>query len=282
MKSISVLFYGYKNKEINQSIQDMINNKSTETILDIHVFDQININRIEKFPSGLSYNHIHWDSRNSKFIYRNKFLKYTESDYVLIINGSAVFGKNWDKQMIELSSLNNCIISGNYNPVFDTSNIKFFPKYTSSPINDFEQTFWVSKSFIFGSLSMMSKFSDISILKYEGEELALSLLALKNGIKVYGINKNIIDCDSDDIYRNDYIPFSTVHGYNKLIDSIKGKTKHFDIDKKTVIDLSYIHNYNFFQLSELPYYTEDEEYDLLMSLDNTIGNRFLKNPQGIY
>jgi hypothetical protein len=282
MKNISVLFYGYKSKGMPESVKSMIETKSKNIKLNIYVFDQTNINRKDSFPENINYNHILWDNKTSKFLYRNKFLSFNRSDYILTIYGSAKFHIGWDEKLIEACSKKNILISGNYKYKFLSDNIKFFPKYNKEEVLEIVPTYWVSSSFMFGTKETFSNMLDIANLKNEGEELALSLSCIENNITVYSIPKNLIDHTGESLLLHGYIPFSKVHGYNSLIGTILGKNSIYKISPDAVISLSYIHKYNFKELSELPYHTDDELYDTKMNIDFIPDNKFLKHLKSLY
>ena len=70
-----------------------------------------------------------------------------------------------------------------------------------------------------------------------------------------------------------YVPYSKIHGYNKMLDYLKSK------DNKVFEDF---HNINLYELTRLPYEIDDVSYlKFKISLENSDIPRFLSGYNGV-
>lgn len=277
MTSIKVLAYAFKSKSFPSAIKNLLESSSGTTNIQIDVFDQNNISRTNKFDS-VHYNHIEWDLRNSKFIYRN----FDNFDYTLIVNGSPTFEKDWDIRLIDFLNQNKrSIISGNNILSFDNE-IKFYTKYTEEHADNFYQTSWIRNTFLFGSTDILKFSPDLKSIKYLGEEEVLSVWAYQNDIKVFCAPTDRYKVEESDINRIDYIPFSIHHGYNRVIDIFIAENNIFNLSRQAALELGQQIGVDFSKINYLPFPTNDPTYDVKMQLDDVGEERFINTINSIY
>jgi hypothetical protein len=281
MKNILVYVYAYKSKELSKSISELVDKSSGINNLIFYVYDQTNVNREDKFDRSIIYNHIIWDRRGSRFRYRDLVINHNNTDYTLIVNGSVSFEKDWDTRLIDLVDSDKDVVSGFGKYVFD-ENYKFFPSYTVQSSDSVLETGWVSKHFMFTKSINLKSILDISFLKYNGEEVMLSLSCKENGLKVYSLPTDSVSVLDIDLEEHDYIPFSKNHNYNLVIDTVQNGSNRFGISKSSVERLSEQIGYDLSKLSRLPYPTNDEEYDPIMNIDSFQESRFAENFRSLY
>ena len=84
MPRILVHFYGYKSKELPHAVKSLLSNSSGQNDIDVVVFDQLNLERREKFEN-VEYNYIHWDNLKSRFSYLNDSKSKDGYDFFLYV-----------------------------------------------------------------------------------------------------------------------------------------------------------------------------------------------------
>lgn len=280
MKTISVLFYGYKSKELADAVNTTFKNKSNKNIINIYVVDQTNLSRQDRFDSA-EYRHVMWDKLDSRYGYLDQALLFSKDEYFMYVDGAVVFEKDWDLKLIDLSN-NNCIVSGSYDIQFNSNTYKFYPSYQKIKLEDEKKTNWINRDFVFMNTSMFRKFPSASLLKYHGFEEMFSLYAAENSLDIIAVDSKMVNKIDKDILEHDYLPFSINHGYNRVIDIFKKKGNVFFNDMYCVDILSLKTTYDFNKLSYLPFSTEDPTYSLSMSLDSKGESRFHDVVKSIY
>jgi hypothetical protein len=272
MKSILIHFWGYKSKSLPEAVQTLIANQSGQNSISVHVYDQTNLNRSDKF-NVTSYNHVHWDNINSSFTYLNNSLKKSTTDYFMYVEGAKFFEKNWDLELVMSHNNQNVVISGN-NSIEFNNEYKFYPSYNKIKTDKALITNWIDQEFIFMSTKLFKDFPDISSLKYLGFADVYSLYCAYRKIPIQCIPSAWIKDTDDSVLKSDYIPFSVKHKYNTVIDIYK-KNKNIYFQDLTSPDLlASLTGFNFNNLSYLPYIQDDVEYSLTMDIDNVGEERF--------
>lgn len=280
MSSISVLFYGYKSKELPIAVQSLIENQSGENYIDVYVYDQTNLSRDEKFQN-VRYNHIYWDNRQSPFVYLEDIVNNINTDFFLYINGAIKFERNWDMELVMGHGGRQVVISGNNNIIFNDNAYKFYPSYNKVATQTAMITNWISSDFIFMTSEMFKSFPKISKhLKYMGIEEVFSVYAFNKNIAVQCVATPWATRLDDEIFSHDYNPYSLKHGYNKVIDMFKANNVFFEgpthiggISSSIGFDLS--------RLNYLPFPHDDANYDPKMEMDSVGEERFINNIRSI-
>lgn len=282
MTTIDVLVYGYKNKGLPDSVQSMFKNQSGNYTINIKVYDQTNLNRLDKFPD-VEYTHIFWDDVRSKFSFLEKIVNNSNSEYFMYVDGSIYFEKNWDMELVMGHGGNNVIFSGMNGIVFNkNNNYKFYSDYQKTVIPSTQISNWIVKDFIFMKTDLFKTFPSIQKLKYRGYEEVYSFYAASKDIPIFAIASAWAKNNDVPINSFDYLPFAINNNYNVLIDNIKGSNKFFLSDLTGVDKLSNFHGYDFRMLSHVPFIQNDIEYDPRMDIDSMDGERFHNVINSIY
>lgn len=273
MKKIEIIVYGYKNKTLPECVENLINNQSGNYDLSITVLDQVNLRRQEKFQ-GHNYIYRFWDTMTSRYRVLGQRMKNLNADYLLFIDGSIMFEKNWDMELVMGHGGQNIVMSGNKKIIFDSSDYKFLPQYTKENISTTVQTDWINKDFIFMSRETANILPNPEKLKWDGLEELWSLFCVTHNIGIYAIATAWYNKISLPLSGYDYIPFSRVHNYDMIIDIFKSKTNELSPVVLDVPKLSHIHSYDFGKLSYMPFAHDDISYDPSMDIDNMASERF--------
>ncbi len=279
MKSIFAHFWGYKSKNLPEAVETLISNQSGQNSVYVHVHDQININRSDKFDVSY-YNHISWDSLKSPFVHLNHSLENATTDYFMYVEGAKFFEKNWDLELTMSSNDKDIVISGNNGIEFDNS-YKFYPSYQKVKTDKALITHWIDQEFIFMNTKLFKKFPDISLLKYLGFADVYSLYCAYKKIPVQCIPSGWINDIDGGIHKVDYIPFSIKHKYNTVIDIYKKNNNIFFEDFNSVDLLKDLTGFDFSKLNYLPYIQDDVGYSLDMEIDDIGEARFSQKIQKI-
>lgn len=281
MSTISVYLYGYKSKSLPDAVNSLIANSSGMNDLRISVYDQVNIPREDKFPNT-SYNHVMWDNISSPFMYLENELEQSNSEYFMYINGAMRFEKNWDVELVMGHGGRRVVISGNNAISFNNQNLKFYPSYTKHVTDSALITNWITNDFIFMKTEDFRSFPKLSqYIKYYGIEEVYSLFAIKNGFAIQCIATAWASPLDGGVHASDYIPFSLKHGYTHVTNMFHKKENVF-FDSTAEVDLlSKIVNFNFSELSPLPFSHDDITYDPKMELDGMGERRFYANVRSI-
>jgi hypothetical protein len=278
MSRILVHFYGYKSKELPHAVKSILANSSGQNEIDIVVFDQLNLERRDRFDNA-EYNYIHWDNLKSRFSYLNQSKNRDGYDFFLYVDGAKIFQGNWDMELVMGHGGRNVILSGNHSIVFNKDNYKFYSDYTLGDIDHTLRTNWIVKDFIFMSFDLFKSFPDISMIKYNGFEELYSLFAAQNNIEINAIATAWVEDLEPKITEHDFVPFSINHNYSMVVDCLKGVPGCPIGGSK---ELSTINGYDFSMLNYLPYQRNDIAYDPIMDIDSVGGERFHDVVKSLY
>jgi len=278
MPRILVHFYGYKSKELPHAVKSLLSNSSGQNDIDVVVFDQLNLERREKFEN-VEYNYIHWDNLKSRFSYLNDSKSKDGYDFFLYVDGAKVFQGNWDMELVMGHGGRNVVMSGNHSILFNKDNYRFYSDYTLGDIDHTLRTNWIVKDFIFMSFDLFKSFPDISMIKYNGFEELYSLFAAHNKIEVNAIATAWVEDLEPKIIEHDFIPFSVNHNYSIVIDCLRSIPGCLIPGAK---ELSIINDYEFSMLNYLPYQRNDIAYDPIMDIDSVGGERFHDVVKSLY
>jgi hypothetical protein len=267
MKSIKVFIYSYKNKNLLEYLQDIINKQSNRFNVIYYVYDQNNINRdflFDKVKANLIYTHIRWDDLRSITYYRNiTILNSNSSDYYFEVNPNLSLMNDWD--ILLTSSIDNKkIISGFGIPKLFIDKSYVIEKRESS--YGIEKTNYIDIDLIFCSQGDAMTLLKLKNLKDIGQNLLASLLFVNNDYEIYSLPTNLYNKRIQENL-NAYKSFSKNHGYNKMILQIKNSNN----DK-----FESFHNILINDILEIPYQVDDVCYnDYKISLEHMDNPRFL-------
>lgn len=264
MNSIDVFIYSYKNKRIKEIVDSILNNSNKNNKIKIWLIDQNPIDRknIFKEYSSVNYTHIFWDWQISPCKYKYDAIKFSNSNYMMLVGDSVLFNKGWDDLFIDFVQKNDCVISGNKKINIKRKNLFFIEKQLENTDN-FVLSNFINRDFIFSKKEIFKKINYPYYLKYNGEEELVSIDLYTNNIDTYAAPT---DCcmNIDSIFENYYIPFSVNHNYNELINILhfnKNKYISFSNRLKSIKDFSTFHNFDFTSLKQLPFLTNDVDYN---------------------
>jgi hypothetical protein len=277
MAKILVHFYGYKSKSMPEAVEQLVHNQSGKNTIDIVVYDQTNIARPEKF-NNFEYHHIHWDSLVSRFSYINLDKSRPGYDFFMYVDGSKMFEKNWDVELVMGNSSRKVFLSGSNNIVFDKENYRFYPAYNKVKTESAVETGWVVKDFFFVPFNLFRILPNVSMFKYHGAEEVYSMFLANNNIPVIAISSLWVVDKEPGILEKDFVPFSLYHNYDRVISSFK----KINVLVDGVDELSVITGYDFPMLSYFPYQINDVEYDPTMNLDLMSEKRFHDTQKSLY
>lgn len=278
MSKILVHFYGYKSRELPNAVSTLLANSSGQHEISVVVFDQLNLERKDKFDSA-EYNYIHWDNLKSRFSYLNESKARDGYDFFMYVDGAKMFQKNWDMELVMGHGGRRVVMSGNHSIVFDTTEYRFYSDYILGDIDYTLRTNWIVKDFIFMSFDLFKTFPDVSMIKYNGFEDLYSLFAAHNNIEVNAIATAWVQDHEPKITEHDFIPFSINHNYSMVIDCFKSLSGCLVDGSK---ELSALNGYEFERLNYLPYQRNDILYDQIMDIDSVGGERFHDVRKSLY
>jgi hypothetical protein len=275
-KTIDVFIYSYKGKNVKEVIDQL--NKTAKNILMIEFFDQNPIDRSELFNDvkNLKYRNIMWDSQISPCIYKDRFIKKSKSDYILLLSDNIIFSDGWDERFINF--INNEIIISGSGITTISQNDSFSITKNISDSSLFNLTNYINRDFIFGNTGTIKKIQYPYYLKYNGEEEILSISAYCQGIDIYSSPTTIYSKCNQSIMGSVYVPFSLDHFYNEAILLFNGKNNFIKLDNKRTIDeFEQFHKFVFKDnLSKLPYIKDDVLYDPnSINFGNMGGRKFI-------
>lgn len=284
MSSVAVIIYSYKGKMLKDVVSAINENVSGENVVNIYILDQSPLIKNDYYDAikNVSYKHKFWDYPYGQSLYRFETARNTEEEYILILSDNILLSKNWDYELIK-NYKNNSVISGQGVPVINNNN---FYLYNSPADRDtFGFSNFVDKDFIFISRELFNNTNYPTFLKYNGESEYLSLYWFTRGIEIYSCPTNFYIKSGRNAIDHIYVPYSKDHNYNEIIKVIKGKDSKFISlgDKNTVESFLSYHNIDIETLSELPYQTNDVEYDCYNNpFDKLDGRKFIGHLHYIY
>lgn len=272
---INVVFYGYKSKNLLDACLLLKSNASNKN--NYYAIDQSNINKLNKFSDyQINYRHVKWDSLYSKyFLIKNMIAEFEDNSYLLLINDAIYLNKDWDNFLIN-NIKDNEILSGYHQTLFEDE-YKFFPAIKYLHSKDFKNSGWIEDNIIFGKKrDIISVLDKTDKLKQHGFNIISSLNAFVKKISVISLPTDIVDDSLSTFNTQDYYPFSRTHNYNEVIRYVNCKESIFGtIDLETIKNFNNKILYGINQLSELPFISNDIEYDPKMNIDSMSEKRFL-------
>ena len=283
IKHIFVYIYSYKEPNLFEFVDQLIENSSKKNRLHIYISDQNNLTRLKQFTQhkNIYYEVIWWDELVSPLYYLKKSLEENyekKYEYALLLKQHIELPKNWDTELIDMLPSNSVISgSGSYNFSIDKN---FYIKKENVNTKEVTKTSCIDRNFIFGSFDSIKKIEVPTKIKYYGEEEYISMDILNRELDIYSLPSNYYKKVSLPIHERGYIPFSLNHDYNEVLDLlINNKTSkliYLDPSKflsATGIDVS--------GLSLLPFDFNDIEYDRHSSLDNVGGRRYIEKLKSV-
>jgi len=267
MKSIKVFIYSYKNKDLSNQLQEIIDNESKSNSIRYYVYDQNNVNRdflFNKFGDNVKYNFIRWDDLKSITHHRNlTILNQNNTDYYFEINPNISVFKNWDEYLISNIHEKN-IISG-----FGKSKLnidRFYIIDKSDYTNNICESNYMDIDFIFCKLSDAMHLMRLRQLKDLGQNLFATLIFMGNGYKIMSLPSNLYNKkiqDNSDTYK----AFSANHGYNDMLNEVKSYNND---------NFESFHDIKIADIKNIPYQVNDVPYDnYQISIENLDNPRFL-------
>jgi hypothetical protein len=278
IKDIFVYIYSYKEPNLLEFVNQLIDSSSKNNRLHIYVSDQNNLTRLKQFSQhkNLFYEVIWWDELVSPLHYLKKCLNQNyekQYDYALLLKQQIEMPQNWDTELIDMLPGNSVISgSGDYSLSIDKN---FYIKKKSMITKNITKTSYIDRNFIFGTFNTVKKIDIPTQLKYYGEEEYLSMYLLNHNIDICSLPSDYYKEISLPIHERGYVPFSLNHNYNEVLDLlINNKTSklvYLDPSKflsTTGIEIEKLHM--------LPFDFNDIEYDRHSSLDNVGGRRYIE------
>lgn len=279
MKSkILVHVYSYKDSELVNTIDALLDNLSQKNLVDIYIDDQNNLTRYDKFlkHKNVFYNPVWWDDLLSPLSYRASCVhskQYAGYDYFLFISRSTKLGKDWDETLISLLPDQGVLSGKGLVQCFIQDN--FYIQKDRKDSDEITNTGVVDHSFIFGKFSYLSSVHLPYELKYFGIDEYLSMSFLNQGIEVYSLPSNFYTQEPDNLITRDYVPFSLNHNYNLVIDILKGNRSETLAYQSPEIFINKI-GVNIDNLYRLPFSFNDIEYNRFSELDLVGGKRYIE------
>ena len=272
MKSIKVFIYSYKNKNLLDQIKDLISKESSMFDVSYYVFDQNNVDRDFNFKDipNVIYKFIHWDDYKSMAYYRNTcILNEKRTDYFLEINPNISIMNSWD---LYLSSVlkENGVVSGKGIPKLSIDRHRILTDTEES--QSVQLTNFVDINFLFLRSKEAMVLTKLNMLKDLGQDLLASCLLLSAGYRIYSLpSKAYSQIEQEN--KDTYVPYSKIHGYNKMLKYIVSK------NNKAFEDF---HGIQLSKLTKLPYEIDDVEYlTFKISLEELDVPRFLSGYNGV-
>lgn len=255
---ISAMIYSYKGKNLRGVVDALLAN--TVSDIDVHVYDQHPLDRKVRF-SDTKYTHIFWDSIKSPCEYKGEFLFNNKDDYALIISDDIIVGPGWDNKIISFIDNKNIIVSGMGNSKVVQKN-NFYYGIESQYSDSFLLSNFIDRNFIFGYKTLWEKFMYPYDLKYNGEDLALSLNIFRQNIDIYSVPSDTYHDLMVRTIESIYTPFSRDHNYNKLINELKtdDSNEHNKFYRTSSQFLDF-HGIARSSLNQLPYENNDVLYE---------------------
>jgi hypothetical protein len=264
MNIINVFIYSYKVKSLIENITDIVNKQSNKNKIIYHIFDQSTTDKTISFKKidNVFYRYISWDDTKGVPYYRKHVLFDQSAKYFLELSPNISLSKNWDSILIE-SLMPNTIISGN-----SIKKIKIDKTYIyihEEKIDNVSESNFIDTNLLFLKQKDSIFLNQLSFLKYYGQDLFASILSVARGIKIFSMNSDFYTVDSKNIDML-YYPYSKMHGYNKMIDTINS-FKNNTFESFHSIKVSEIPKM-YYQVDDVPY------HDARTSIDVSASTKF--------
>lgn len=265
---IEVILYSYKNKNLRQVVDSILNN-TIDNVL-VHVYDQHPIDRSEKFKD-VDYRHIFWDRISGPCELKGGLVYEATAPHILIISDDVILSNAWDVSVKEFIKDRDILVSG-----AGVTGVNRVDSFSIMPLISETSTFSLSqyavREFVFGSKDVWNKFEYPYKLKYNGEQEMLSLNAFMAGIKIYSGPSSLYTDLGARTLENLYVPFSRDHGYGDVIDTL--------LTNKEFLKL---HNIDNEGIKRLPYKNDDVAYNPeQMEFQSIDARKFISNTKAIY
>jgi len=273
MTSIKVFIYSYKNKNLLENLQDIINKQSNSNDISYYIYDQNNINRdflFKKVNANVIYNHIKWDDTKSVTYYRNMaLLHYSNSKYYLEINPNVSLMNEWDVYLLSNIEKKK-VISGFGVPKLSIN--KSYVLVDRHYSDSIKETNYIDMDLLFCSQIDAMILIKLKNLKEIGQDLFASLLFVNKGYSIYSLSSDFYNKTIQE-NENTYKAFSINHGYNKMLSIIK---------KENNEQFELFHGIFIKDIAEMPYQIDDVGYiNYESSLEQMDAPRFLKGYNSI-
>lgn len=267
MKSIKVFIYSYKNKNLLENLQDIINKQSNENDISYYIYDQNNVNRdflFNKIRANIIYNHVRWDDISSITHHRSMaLLHYSNSKYYLEINPNISLMDKWDIYLLD-NIEDKKIISGFGVPILSIN--KSYVVSDRQYSDSIKETNYIDTDLIFCSQIDAMTLIKLKNLKQIGQDLFASLLFINKGYKIYSLPSSLYNKTVQENL-DTYKAFSINHGYNKMLSIVKNENNE---------KFESFHHISLKNISPIPYQIDDVSYtNYKISLENMDTPRFL-------
>jgi hypothetical protein len=226
----------------------------------------------------VEYVHLFWDFQDSPIVEKNKYIKKSSADYILLISDDVTVSFGWDELLLNHYT-DDIVMSGS--GVVEVSMKDLFSiKKQYYPSAAFNLTQIIDRNFIFASSPVWQEIHMPVYLKYNGEEEVVSLSIISNGRDIYSVPFNTYTDSNFRSLERLYTPFSLDHNYNTFVKIIKNPSnaKWRDIigDPSKVSDFLEFHGLTQESINYLPFWNNDVEYDpnnMIIDDDTIVGGR---------
>ena len=272
MKSIKVFIYSYKNKNLLNQVKDIISKESGMFDVSYYVFDQNNVDRDFHFKDipNVTYRFVHWDDYKSIAYYRNAVILNDKiTNYFLELNPNISIMNSWDLYLKSVLK-DRSVISGKGIPKLSIDrHLVVVDRDESSEVSLVN---YIDINLLFLKLTDAMILTKLNMLKDLGQDLLASVLLVSAGYRIESLPSTAYEQHKQE---NDgtYVPYSKIHGYNKMLDYIKSKNNQlFDS----------FHGISLRELTRLPYEIDDVSYlKFKISLEYSEIPRFLSGYNGV-
>jgi hypothetical protein len=238
-KSIGIFVYSFQNKDLIDSITDIVNKSSGTNDLSFYVIDQNNVERSRLFDITDShvkiiYKHTKWDLIKSPIAHKFDGSRILASDYFMQCGDGVKMSKAWDVALVDkMESVrfkNQTVISGNHKLTFKNKNL-FMIEKVKSVSEDYSKVKMIDRDFIFCLSSDIKFIGYPTDLKYYGEEEEMSIRIKEKRYDLICAPTRLFENYTVPLEGHGYIPFSLTHGYNKFVKENKENiVNQFNID----------------------------------------------------
>jgi hypothetical protein len=262
-KSIGIFVYSFQNKDLIDSVTDIVNKSSGLHDLSFYIIDQNNVERSRLFDITAShvkiiYKHTKWDSIKSPIAHKFDGSRILASEYFMQCGDGVVMSKDWDVSLVDkIESVrykNQTIISGNHKLEFKNKNL-FMIEKIKSVSEDYSNVDMIDRDFIFCLSSDIKRVGYPVELKYYGEEEKMSIMINQKHYHLLCCPTKLFQNNTLPLENNGYVPFSLTHKYNKFIEN----------NERNIIGLFGI------EVIPFPFEDDDIEYTIEKSETDKIG-----------
>lgn len=274
MTKIDVIIYSYKGKNLKE-IVDIVN-KNTRNEVFIHLYDQSNIDKTDKFSSSnIDYVHIFWDHQQGGCYYKKDGIEKSTGDFILIISDDIILSDGWDDSLIKFIEAKDdtVFLSGSGRLELSQKDLfSFRSSYSNSDI--FLYSNWIDRNFIFAKREAWESVGYPSHIKYNGENEDLSMSVWAKGYQICSTPSGTYQDLGVRTIESLYTPYSTDHNYNLVINRLKSNT---------MAKFCKFHGILQDRLFPLPYYNNDVAYDpAKMEFNEVDARKFIAITRAIY